>query len=168
MRSVHAGHGQPVLRGDQFRPVHVVHMHDQASDLAPARTSSATYPGSVRHISAVRAQLRSLLRGYPDAEDVILCTSELAANAAVHSYSRRPGGEFTVRAEVRPGRYTLIEVEDNGGPWTAIAPVQGHGLDIVRALVSTWGIDRADSGCVVWARFDWPRKAASSQDDGRH
>jgi anti-sigma regulatory factor (Ser/Thr protein kinase) len=47
---------------------------------------------------------------------VILCVSELAANAAQHSRSRLPGGTFTVRATVCPGLYARIEVQDNGGP----------------------------------------------------
>ena len=37
----------------------------------------------------------------PRADDVILCASELAANAALHSRSRLPGGTFTVRATVQ-------------------------------------------------------------------
>jgi two-component sensor histidine kinase len=74
---------------------------------------------------------------------VILCASELAANAAVHSRSRLPGGTFTVRAEVNPGEHIQIEVEDDGGPWTLGAndSTGHHGLDIVRALATAWGVD---------------------------
>ena len=50
----------------------------------------------------------------------------------------------------------LIEVEDNGGPWTPAIPEPiGHGLDIVRALASDWGIDGNDTTCTAWVRFDW-------------
>jgi anti-sigma regulatory factor (Ser/Thr protein kinase) len=91
------------------------------------------------------------------ADDVILCASELAANAAVHSHSRLPGGTFTVRAKISPGNYAWIEVEDNGGPWTPTVrdPAQHHGLDIVRALASGCGIDGDQDGRTLWARFDW-------------
>jgi hypothetical protein len=41
--------------------------------------------------------------------------------AALHSGSRLPGGQFTVRAEIHPGDYVWIEVEDNGGPWLEAA-----------------------------------------------
>jgi hypothetical protein len=58
------------------------------------------------------------------ADDVILCVSELAANAVLHSNSRRPGGTFTVRIESCPGAYIRIEVEDDGGPWIARAPTR--------------------------------------------
>lgn len=96
------------------------------------RTKGVTYPGKAEHIGAVRADLRVLLSDCPMADDVILCASELAANAAVHSSSRLPGGSFTVRANLDPGHCARIEVEDNGGPWTPAAsdPTRHHGLDI--------------------------------------
>ena len=93
-------------------------MNSPAPRALALRTTGVTYPGSPEHISAVRADLRPLLRGCPMADDVILCASELAANAAIHSHSRLPGGTFTVRAKISPGDYAWIEVEDNGGPWT--------------------------------------------------
>jgi anti-sigma regulatory factor (Ser/Thr protein kinase) len=88
---------------------------------------------------------------------VILCASELAANAAQHSRSRLPGGTFTVRAAVSPGRYARVEVEDNGGPWTQAmtGPARHHGLDIIRAVADAWGINGGHATRTVWARFDW-------------
>jgi|HubBroStandDraft_6_1064221.scaffolds.fasta_scaffold1013891_2 anti-sigma regulatory factor (Ser/Thr protein kinase) len=68
-----------------------------ASELLALRARESTYPGAAEHISTVRADLRPLLRNCPVADDVILCASELAANAATHSNSRLPGGTFTVR-----------------------------------------------------------------------
>jgi len=88
-------------------------MHTPAAH-APALT--ATYPGDAQHIRAVRADLRTVLGDYPRADDAILCASELAANAALHSHSRLSGGTFTVQAIITPGRYTKIEVRDDGGP----------------------------------------------------
>jgi anti-sigma regulatory factor (Ser/Thr protein kinase) len=87
-----------------------------------------------------------------------MCASELAANAALHSRSRLPGGTFTVHATVRPGVYARIEVEDNGGPWNQgmVDPTRHHGLDIVRALADEWGIDGDHTSRTIWARFDWP------------
>ena len=55
---------------------------------------------------------------------------ELTANSVLHSASR-DGGEFTLRAEVRPDRLR-IEVEDAGGPWRDDS--RPHGLDVVAAI----------------------------------
>ena len=130
-------------------------MHTPAAH-APAPT--AAYPGDARHIRAVRADLRTVLGDLPRADDAILCASELAANAALHSHSRLPGGTFTVRAIISPGRYTRIEVHDGGGPWNQamVDPARHHGLDIVRAVADEWGIDGDHASRMIWARFDWP------------
>jgi serine/threonine-protein kinase RsbW len=118
----------------------------------------ATYPGSPEHVRQVRADARGLLAGCPATEEVILCLSELAANAVLHSDSRRPGGTFTVRIESCPGAHIRIEVNDDGGPWLARAhgPGSGRGLDIIRVLAAEWGVATSPAGRTVWARFNWP------------
>ena len=92
---------------------------------------------------------------------MILCASELAANAAKHSNSRLPGGIFTVRILISRGDFIRIEVQDHGGPWTpATADQSGHhGLDIVRALAANWGIDGDTSTRTAWATFDWTSRS---------
>jgi serine/threonine-protein kinase RsbW len=133
-------------------------MHTPAARALALRTSGVTYPGSIEHVSTVRADLRALLHDCPTADDVILCASELAANAALHSDSRLSGGTFTVRAAVHPGcRYIRIEVEDNGGPWISASddPTGHHGLEILRALAKEWGITCDHTARTVWVRFDW-------------
>ena len=121
------------------------------------RISALTYPGSIEHVSTVRADLRALLPDCPAADDVILCASELAANAARHSHSRFPGGTFTVRAAVYSDCQVRIEVEDNGGHWITPPddPNGHHGLDIVRALAKEWGVSGDHTTRTIWARFDW-------------
>jgi len=120
--------------------------------------SAATYGGRPEHVRQARADARDLLAECPAADEVILCLSELAANAVMHSNSRRPGGTFTVRIGTRTGAYIRIEVEDGGGPWLAPAPDpgSGRGLDIIGALAAEWGIATGPAGRTVWARFDWP------------
>jgi serine/threonine-protein kinase RsbW len=132
-------------------------MQSPAPRALALRTTSVTYPGSAEHISAVRADLRALLTDCPMADDVILCASELAANAALHSHSRQPGGTFTVHTTISPGHYVRIDVEDNGGPWTPTVsdPSGHHGLDILRALAKEWGTEGDHSGRTVWATFHW-------------
>ena len=132
-------------------------MHTPAPRTVGLRTTEVIYPGGTKHIRTVRADLREVLEDCPRADDVILCASELAANAAQHSRSRLPGGTFTMRAMVSPELHARIEVEDNGGPWNQgmIDPARHHGLDIVRAVADEWGIDD-DTSRTIWARFDWP------------
>ena len=133
-------------------------MHTPAARALALRTSRATYPGGAEHIRRVRADLRQVLQDCPMADEVILCASELAANAALHSNSRLPGGTFTVRVTVSPDAYARIAIEDNGGPWTsALTDSAGHhGLDIVRALATEWGIDGDHTTRTIWATFNWP------------
>jgi serine/threonine-protein kinase RsbW len=122
------------------------------------RTTGVTYPGTADQIRVVRADLRALLDDCPMADDVLVCASELATNAVLHSHSRLAGGTFTVRGKVSPGNYFWLEVEDEGGPWTPTVadPERGHGLDIMRTLADDWGIEGDHDGRTVWARFDWP------------
>jgi serine/threonine-protein kinase RsbW len=122
------------------------------------RTSARTYPGTADQAKLVRSDLRALLAGCPSADDIILCASELATNAAIHSRSGQPGGSFTVRADVRPGDWALIEVHDDGGPWPKQVPDpdRPHGLDIIRILAARWGITGTNDGRVSWAQFTWP------------
>jgi anti-sigma regulatory factor (Ser/Thr protein kinase) len=130
------------------------------------RVSASTYPSGPEHVRQVRADVRRLLDGCPVADDVILCVSELAANAAIHSDSRRPGGTFTVRIESCPGAHIRIEVEDDGGPWLAPAPDpgSGRGLDIIGVLAAEWGAATSPPGRTVWARFSCPAPSTASLD----
>jgi anti-sigma regulatory factor (Ser/Thr protein kinase) len=133
-------------------------MHTPAPRTIGRRTAEVTYPGGTEQIRAVRADLRAVLDDCPRADDVILCASELAANAAQHSRSRLPGGTFTVRAIVSSDLCARIEIQDDGGPWNQgmIDPTRHHGLDIVRVVADEWGIDGDHTGRTIWARFDWP------------
>jgi serine/threonine-protein kinase RsbW len=121
--------------------------------------AAATYRGRPEHVRQVRTDARGLLAGCPAADEVILCLSELATNAVLHSNSRGPGGTFTVRIGSRPGADIRIEVEDDGGPWLAPAPDPGggRGLDIIGTLAAEWGVATGPAGRTVWARFDWPK-----------
>ena len=116
-------------------------MHTPAPRTIGLRTTEVIYPGGTEHIRAVRADLRAFLDDCSRADDVILCASELAANAAQHSRSRLPDGTFTVRAVISPDHYARIEVQDSGGPWNQgmIDPTRHHGLDVIRAVADEWG-----------------------------
>jgi serine/threonine-protein kinase RsbW len=136
-------------------------MHPPAPRALAPRTTSVIYPGTPEQIRTVRADLCGLLGDCPMADDIVLCASELAANAAIHSRSSLPSGTFIVRTTISPDNYVWVEIEDCGGPWAPAVrdPTRCHGLDIVRALASDWGIDGEDTVRTTWARFDWPSHA---------
>jgi serine/threonine-protein kinase RsbW len=122
------------------------------------RASTRTYSGHPDQVGVIRADLRALLTDCPHADDIVLCASELAANAAIHSNSCRTGATITVRAEISRADYVRIEVGDDGGPWTqpAADADRPHGLDIVRSLATQWGVTDTRTGRIVWAQLDWP------------
>jgi serine/threonine-protein kinase RsbW len=102
-----------------------------------------TFPAHPQHIHAARTFLAALLDSGPAADDAILCVSELASNAVLHSASHHPGGTFTIRAGFHDGQRLRVEVCDQGGPWSPHAGDEhsphGRGLLIVSALADDWG-----------------------------
>jgi serine/threonine-protein kinase RsbW len=132
-------------------------MRDLVTITAPPLARSRTFATTPAQAGEARRFLAGLLGGSPLADDAILCLSEMAANAILHSDSRKPGGHFTVRAEVHGDRLR-VEVHDQGGPWTRPMPgdVQhGHGLHIVSQLSRAWGISgNRDTGWTVWFEAD--------------
>ena len=85
--------------------------------LSPTALREQVLPAHADQVQVARAFLAAMLAGCPAASDAVLCVSELATNAVLHSASRNPGGTFTVRAAVFDD-CVRIEVEDNGGAWT--------------------------------------------------
>jgi serine/threonine-protein kinase RsbW len=112
----------------------------------------------------VRADLAQVAEDSPVFDNLVLLASELCTNALTHSRSGLPGETFTVRAELRPGRYAWLEVEDQGGEWVSReSDEHRRGLAILACLTGAgnWGVESGDApgARVVWARLDWPRKA---------
>jgi anti-sigma regulatory factor (Ser/Thr protein kinase) len=161
---------------------HVVNVDHAAAQLAdlvrsPTQSMSLTphalpvafqrsYAGTTDQVALVRADLAQVAEGSPVADDLLLLASEISTNALMHSRSGLPGQTFTVRAELRPGRCAWLEVEDQGGDWVRRESddEHGRGLAILACLVGAgnWGVELSEEtgACVVWARLDWPRKAA--------
>ncbi len=105
---------------------------------APAITPvtwARDFPATADQVAQARRFLAGLLAGCPAAADAVLCLSELAANAVLHSRSARPGGRFTVRVS-RAAGWLRVGVTDGGGPWAArpASGPNGRGLLIVRSL----------------------------------
>jgi anti-sigma regulatory factor (Ser/Thr protein kinase) len=129
------------------------------TDVPPAW--SRVFPATPAQAREARQFLADILAGSPAADDAIVCVSELAANATLHSLSREPGGQFTVRAQLRRGDRLRVEVHDQGGAWarhlTAHDAPHGRGLGIVDRLARDWGRSGdSQTGWTVWFEMDCP------------
>jgi anti-sigma regulatory factor (Ser/Thr protein kinase) len=118
-----------------------------------------TFPGSADQVRHARRALAEVLADCPAADDIVLCLSELATNAARHSASAKSGGSFSVTADVIEGAGVHLDVTDHGGPWR---PGDGdgdgrtHGLGIVRALAVSMSINGdPEAGWTVCTWFGW-------------
>lgn len=119
-------------------------------------TCSRTYPARPDQVREARRFLAGFLAGRPAADNAVLCLSELATNAVLHSDSRKPGGQFIVRAQIHDG-LLRVEVQDQGGHWEPQSPGthHGRGLHIVSQFAREWHIS-SDShpGRTVWFELD--------------
>lgn len=110
-------------------------------------------------ISEARRFLRKTLTDWrideEAAHQAVLCLSELATNALIHT-----GGGCRVQVELREGVLTT-HVHDNGvtlappvtRPGDSL-PGHGHGLRIVEELVSRWGRTSDTHSTAVWFALD--------------
>ena len=132
---------------------------------APPRTCSRSFPATPEQVRHARLFLASMLGDSPAAPDALACLSELATNSVQHSQSRRPGGQFTVRATKHQGRLRP-EVEDEGGTWEPPSQhdgQRGRGLLIVGCLAHKWGITASATTRIVW--FEIGQPATSGHED---
>jgi len=113
-------------------------------------------PGEVRN---ARQFVGQAIGGCPAADDVILLSGELAANAVRHTASGA-GGTFSVSVLAEAGR-VRVEVHDLG---SATRPAvnrpglpgeSGAGLGLVEAIADRWGFHGSQHGRVVWFEMGW-------------
>ena len=126
----------------------------------PQITSSRAFPATPQQVGEARRFLAAILDGRSAADDAVLCLSELASNAVLHSRSAAHGAQFTVRATVQNDRLR-VEVSDDGGPWHrpdgSTDQQHGRGLVIVSQLSTTWGrAGTPDTGWTVWYTIACP------------
>jgi serine/threonine-protein kinase RsbW len=93
-------------------------------------------------------------------QDVLVCATELAENAVLHSRSGLPGGHFSVEVAICAGHSVHVSVEDSGGPWAArgtgdIEAECGRGLRVVSALSADMGITGDACGRMAWFCCQW-------------
>jgi serine/threonine-protein kinase RsbW len=114
---------------------------------------SITLPAAVGEVAEARRFVASFVNDPALVDDAVLCVSELAANAVIHSNSRFAGGRFAVAAErYSDGRFRIM-VLDQGGRWIErVKDGREHlGLMMVSRLASAWGMD----GDGLYGRAVW-------------
>ena len=105
-----------------------------------------------------RQELLPVLKSFGDehaAEDVVLATGELVANAMEHG-----GGIVAMHVEGREGD-VRVEVYDHRSALSLSSPAdsdRGRGLAMVDALAEDWGWVPVAGGKLVWARFGHGRE----------
>ena len=131
-------------------------MHETIT-AAPLISWSRAFPATPEQVREARQFLADILDGSPMTDDALLCLSELATNAAVHSRSREPGGQFRVRVE-RHDSHVRVEVSDQGGPWEPTSPhdgQNGRGLLVVTQLAPASGRSGDEhAGWTAWFEIE--------------
>lgn len=165
-------------------------MHTQGQAPAKASARHGVAPASrgdgracgTAALPSVRRPLRRVFRGEPSnvplardfvrryldgcycspatAQDILLCTTELATNAVLHSRSGLPGGRFCVEIALCDEQWVRVTVEDSGGAWAERGARDenaglGRGLYIVSALSADMGVTGDASGRKAWFRFPY-------------
>jgi serine/threonine-protein kinase RsbW len=131
----------------------------EMSRAATVFPDTRAFDGLPCEVRNARQFVGQAIDGYQAADDVILLSSELAANAVRHTASGS-GGTFSVSVLAEAGR-VRVEVHDLG---SATAPAvkrlgapgeSGAGLGLVEAIADRWGFHGGRHGRVVWFEMDW-------------
>lgn len=136
---------------------------------AAIRPLRRVFRGETSQVPLVRDFIRRYLNGWPcpgaAVQDILLCATELTANAVRHSRSGLSGGQLAVQIVLRPGKWVEVAVEDAGGQWAKHDVCEddeyGRGLQIVAALSVDTGVVTGGHGRTVWFRCTWNPHEAS-------
>jgi anti-sigma regulatory factor (Ser/Thr protein kinase) len=134
-------------QGHEDAALDVRRLHSAAAD-------TRSFPADLDSVRAARHYATGLLEpaDQPLAGDLAIAVTELAANAVLHARSA-----FTVTVS-RWATGIRVAVRDNAAVAATGEPVPfpvttGHGLSVVAALASRWGVERTPAGKVVWAEL---------------
>jgi len=131
------------------------------------RAWARTFRGTAASVPQARRFAGELLAGCPAGEVLLMCVSELCANAIAHTASG-DGGAFMVEISCPRDGVARVAVTDEGGlSVPAAGPPDlmaegGRGLALVAACTTRWGYADGPSGRTVWAEACWPVPVPSS------
>ncbi|MFW6640265.1 ATP-binding protein [Nocardiopsis algeriensis] len=141
-----------------------------------------TYPGDLSQLRQVRQDLATDLAGFPDdaVQTLVLCASELFANACKYTASGQENGQVLRTLCLRRGRLLRLGFTDDGGSGrvpqiptertaTEWDEAEGQrGLLMVQELSTAWGYSLtcpwADLGTSTWALIPLPDGTAPPPD----
>jgi anti-sigma regulatory factor (Ser/Thr protein kinase) len=132
-----------------------------------ARPKRRVFPGRHQQVAQARRFVMRVLDGCPVTDEAILCVSELAANALLHTASGS-GGQFEVIVH-RAQSSVRIAVRDDGSHQTPTARTldaiseDGRGLGMVALIADRWGQSGDQDGRTVWFELRWDPASAASQ-----
>lgn len=114
------------------------------------------FPPVAQSVRAARDLVRVALDAVDievDREHVVLATSELATNAAIHAAAE----PFEVVVDIDSSGVCLAVRDASSEPPIRreldVTTVGGRGVAVVEALSSSWGVERCGQGKRVWCRF---------------
>jgi anti-sigma regulatory factor (Ser/Thr protein kinase) len=117
--------------------------------------------------AARRFVVSSLVRGTEAWETAQLLVSETVTSSLDQSGSDSGSGTLEVGFAV-DGRRLLVEVSDDGGPARLrrrihdVGSAKSHGLELVQALASRWGVRESSAGRTIWFEVDLGRAQKTS------
>jgi serine/threonine-protein kinase RsbW len=123
-----------------------------------------SFPGEPSQVSQARSWVARLLPACGPLDDLLIFTSELAANAVTHTRSGQPGGWFTVEVTWTPRRARVIVGDQGSDEVPAPAAIggdhdafleSGRGLLLIDMMSAAWGITGDDDARWLWADADW-------------
>jgi anti-sigma regulatory factor (Ser/Thr protein kinase) len=117
--------------------------------------------------AARRFVVSSLVRGTEAWETAQLLVSETVTSSLDQSGSDSGSGTLEVGFAV-DSRRLLVEVSDDGGPARLrrrihdVGSAKGHGLELVQAMASRWGVRESSAGRTIWFEVDLGRAQKTS------
>lgn len=123
------------------------------------RARRRVFPGRHEQVAHARRFVARALAGCPVTDDAILCISELATNALLHTASGSKG-EFEVIVQLGES-WIRVAVRDLGSSTTPAARIldatseDGRGLGLVALIAYRWGQWGNEDGRTVWFELRW-------------
>jgi hypothetical protein len=123
-----------------------------AAGLRPGEpAASRTFPGDKASPRAARRFVLQTLAGWRAngvAGDAALVVTELATNAVLHARSG-----FMVSLADRDGAIRISVCDTKPSSGSPLPVARGHGLGVVAAVATAWGVEDAVNGKAVWAEL---------------